>query len=53
MAGPTTPLAHLEQQACDGQVGSVLDLTGVASIDAVQQAAMATGCDPRIPLIFR
>ncbi len=52
MAGPTTPLTTLEQQACDGQVGSVLDLTGVASINAVQQATLAKGCHPRIPLIF-
>ena len=52
MAGPTTPLGTLEQQACDGQVGSVLDLTGVANINAVQQAQMAPGCHPRIPLIF-
>ncbi|HEX4009751.1 MAG TPA: beta-glucosidase BglX [Solirubrobacteraceae bacterium] len=52
MAGPTTPLTTLEQQACDGQVGSVLDLTGVASINAVQQATLAPGCHPRIPLIF-
>jgi beta-glucosidase len=52
MAGPTTPLSMLEQQACDGEVGSVLDLTGVASINAVQQATLAPGCHPRIPLIF-
>jgi beta-glucosidase len=52
MAGPTTPLTTLEQQACDGEVGSVLDLTGVASINAVQQATLAPGCHPRIPLIF-
>jgi beta-glucosidase len=52
MAGPTTPLTTLEQQACDGQVGSVLDLTGVANINAVQQANMAPNCHPRIPLIF-
>jgi beta-glucosidase len=52
MAGPTTPLITLEQQACQGQVGSVLDLTGVASINAVQQADMAPNCHPRIPLIF-
>ncbi|HTX32861.1 MAG TPA: beta-glucosidase BglX [Solirubrobacteraceae bacterium] len=52
MAGPTTPLSTLETQACEGLVGSVLDLTGVASINAVQQADMAPGCHPRIPLIF-
>jgi beta-glucosidase len=52
MAGPTTPLSQLEQQACDGQVGSVLDLTGVASINEVQKATLAKGCHPRIPLIF-
>jgi beta-glucosidase len=52
MAGPTTPLSTLEQQACDGEVGSVLDLTGVANINAVQQATLAKGCHPRIPLIF-
>ncbi len=52
MAGPTTPLTMLEQQACEGQVGSVLDLTGVESINAVQQADMAPSCHPRIPLIF-
>ncbi len=52
MAGPTTPLSTLEQQACAGQVGSVLDLTGVANINAVQNADMAQNCHPRIPLIF-
>ncbi len=52
MAGPTTPLSTLEQQACDGQVGSVLDLTGVSNINAVQAAALAPGCHPKIPLIF-
>ena len=52
MAGPTTPLSTLEQQACQGLVGSVLDLTGVASINAVQNANMAPNCSPRIPLIF-
>jgi beta-glucosidase len=52
MAGPTTPLSQLEQQACQGQVGSVLDLTGVANINAVQNADMAQNCHPRIPLIF-
>ena len=43
MAGPTTPLGTLEQQACDGQVGSVLDLTGVAIINAVQRARDGAG----------
>ncbi|MGO9908509.1 MAG: beta-glucosidase BglX [Solirubrobacteraceae bacterium] len=52
MAGPTTPLSTLESQACAGEVGSVLDLTGVANINAVQAATLAPGCDPRIPLIF-
>jgi beta-glucosidase len=52
MAGPTTPLSTVEQQACDGEVGSVLDLTGVDSINAVQAADLARGCHPRIPLIF-
>ncbi len=52
MAGPTTPISTLEQQACDGEVGSVLDLTGVANINAVQNATLAQGCHPRIPLIF-
>ncbi len=52
MAGPTTPLSTLENQACDGEVGSVLDLTGVSNINAVQAAALAPGCHPRIPLIF-
>ena len=52
MAGPTTPLSTLESQACAGEVGSVLDLTGVANINAVQAATMAQGCHPRIPLIF-
>jgi beta-glucosidase len=52
MAGPTTPLTTLEHQACRGQVGSVLDLTGVASINAVQAANLAPNCHPRIPLIF-
>ena len=52
MAGPTSPIGTLEQQACDGEVGSVLDLTGVANINAVQNATLAQGCHPRIPLIF-
>ena len=52
MAGPTTLLSTLEQQACQGLVGSVLDLTGVANIHAVQDAATAPGCHPGIPLIF-
>ena len=52
MAGPTTPLSTLEQQVCAGQVGSVLDLTGVANINAVQAAALAKAYHPRIPLIF-
>jgi beta-glucosidase len=52
MAGPTSPLSTLEQQACDGEVGSVLDLTGVNSINQVQAADLAPNCHPRIPLIF-
>ena len=39
MAGPTTPLSVLEQQACSGEVGSVLDLTGITEINDVHIGA--------------
>jgi beta-glucosidase len=50
MSGPTTPLDTLENEARAGQVGSVLDLTGVTQINAVQKAALQSRL--HIPLIF-
>ncbi len=41
----------LEQEAAAGQIGSVLDLTGVDNINAVQQAAVQQS-PLHIPLIF-
>ena len=50
MSGPTTPLDTLENEARAGQVGSVLDLTGVSDINAVQKAALQSRL--HVPLIF-
>ena len=47
MAGPPDDLAS---EAKAGQIGSVLDLTGVANINAVQRAALSSRL--HIPLIF-
>jgi beta-glucosidase len=53
MAGPSTPsgsdLIPLAQQ---GKIGSVLDLTGAANINAVQNAAVGSAANHHIPLIF-
>ena len=54
MAGPTgangTPGQPLLDAAKSGEIGSVLDLTGVANINQVQQAALQSRL--HIPLIF-
>ncbi len=53
MAGPQTSTAAgatLLQEARDGQVGSVLDLVGVAGINQLQRAALHSRL--HIPLIF-
>ena len=53
MAGPAPndpTNAVLKQEAAAGQIGSVLDLTGVDNINAVQKAAL--GSPLGIPLIF-
>ena len=54
MAGPTgadgTPGQPLLDAAKAGEIGSVLDLTGVANINQVQQAALQSRL--HIPLIF-
>lgn len=53
MAGPdgaNGAPGDLISQAQSGQIGSVLDLTGVSNIDAVQQAALNSRL--HIPLIF-
>ena len=51
MAGPSTPTgSDLIPLAKSGQIGSVLDLTGVANINAVQKAALESRL--HIPLIF-
>jgi beta-glucosidase len=53
MAGPSTAngsdLIPLAQQ---GMIGTVLDLTGVDNINAVQNAAVASAQNHHIPLIF-
>ncbi|HTX09004.1 MAG TPA: beta-glucosidase BglX [Solirubrobacteraceae bacterium] len=52
MAGPATPTgSDLIPLAEKGEIGSVLDLTGVANINAVQQAAVQNS-RLHIPLIF-
>ena len=51
MAGPSTPSgSDLEPLAEQGEIGSVLDLTGVHNINAVQKAAEKSRL--HIPLIF-
>ncbi|HEY2319498.1 MAG TPA: glycoside hydrolase family 3 N-terminal domain-containing protein, partial [Solirubrobacteraceae bacterium] len=51
MAGPSTPTgSDLIPLAKAGQIGSVLDLTGVDNINAVQKAALQSRL--HIPLIF-
>jgi beta-glucosidase len=51
MAGPSTPTgSDLIPLAKAGEIGSVLDLTGVQNINAVQQAALQSRL--HIPLIF-
>ena len=51
MAGPGTPTgSDLIPLAKSGQIGSVLDLTGVDNINAVQKAALQSRL--HIPLIF-
>ncbi len=51
MAGPSTPTgSDLIPLARAGKIGSVLDLTGVNNINAVQQAALRSRL--HIPLIF-
>jgi beta-glucosidase len=50
MSGPTTPLSTLKSEARQGKIGSVLDLTGVSNINAVQRAALQSRL--HIPLIF-
>jgi beta-glucosidase len=54
MSGPTgvngTPGQTLLDEVRNGQVGSVLDLVGVANINQVQQAALQSRL--RIPVIF-
>ncbi len=51
MAGPGTPTgSDLIPLAKDGKIGSVLDLTGVDNINAVQKAALQSRL--HIPLIF-
>ena len=51
MAGPSTPTgSDLIPLAKAGKIGSVLDLTGVNNINAVQQAALQSRL--HIPLIF-
>src|SRR5581483_9809683 len=51
MAGPSTPTgSDLIPLAKEGKIGSVLDLTGVDNINAVQKAALQSRL--HIPLIF-
>jgi beta-glucosidase len=55
MAGPAAndpTNATLESEAAAGQIGSVLDLTGAANINAVQNAAVGSVANHHIPLIF-
>jgi beta-glucosidase len=53
MAGPSTPTgSDLIPLAEQGQIGSVLDLTGVDNINAVQAAAVGPQSRLHIPLIF-
>ncbi len=53
MAGPSTPTgSDLIPLAQQGKIGSVLDLTGAANINAVQNAAVGSAANHHIPLIF-
>jgi beta-glucosidase len=55
MAGPAAndpTNATLKSEAAAGQIGSVLDLTGAANINAVQNAAVGSAANHHIPLIF-
>ncbi len=53
MAGPSTPTgSDLIPLAQQGKIGSVLDLTGAANINAVQNAAVSSKANHKIPLIF-
>ncbi len=53
MAGPSTANgSDLIPLAQKGEIGSVLDLTGAANINAVQDAAVASKANHHIPLIF-
>ncbi len=53
MAGPSTPTgSDLIPLAQQGKIGSVLDLTGAANINAVQNAAVSSAANHHIPLIF-
>jgi beta-glucosidase len=53
MAGPSTANgSDLAALAAQGKIGTVLDLTGVDNINAVQQAAVQSKANHHIPLIF-
>jgi beta-glucosidase len=53
MAGPSTPTgSDLASLAAAGKIGTVLDLTGVDNINAVQKAAVSSAANHYIPLIF-
>jgi beta-glucosidase len=53
MAGPSTPNgSDLAALAAQGKIGTVLDLTGVDNINAVQKAAVSSAANHHIPLIF-
>ena len=53
MAGPSTANgSDLAALAAAGKIGTVLDLTGVDNINAVQKAAVSSAMNHHIPLIF-
>ena len=53
MAGPSSPTgSDLIPLAQSGQIGTVLDLTGVDTINAVQKAAVESTQNHHIPLLF-
>ena len=53
MAGPSTSDgSDLASLAAQGKIGTVLDLTGVDHINAVQKAAVSSSANHHIPLIF-
>ena len=53
MAGPSTANgSDLAALAAQGKIGTVLDLTGVDNINAVQKAAVSSAANHHIPLIF-